>query len=247
MNQENNQKFGLWVKIFMPALGLLSEAYFPSFCVYCRENIGLEEKYLCRNCLNNIEIIKTRTCIKCGMMTKYGQNCPDCRPNSKLAGIIYLTRHEGPVKELIHWFKYEKMLGIGEMLFSLIEKGLGGYSFKKFDLISSVPLHWEKKLKRGFNQSEKLAKKVAKWQQISYLSLLKRVKDTDPQMKLKRSQRLLNLEGAFKVRKSQDISNKRILIVDDVTTTGATLEECARVFKEAGAKSVWGLVIAHGK
>ncbi len=247
MGETKSLKTPFW-RPFIKNIGWeVTEAYFPSFCVNCLAGLDIDDKYLCKNCQNQIEIVGTRTCIRCGKITKLGQYCSGCRPDMRLRGIIYLSSYDGPVKELIHWFKYDKMLGIGQVLFEIIINNLPESLFDKFDLITSVPLHWEKKLERGFNQSEIIAKKLSKRAGKPYAEMLKRVKDTKSQMKLKRSQRLTNLEGAFCLGKNMEIIGKNILIIDDVATTGATLEECGKVLKAAGAREVWGLVVAHGK
>jgi ComF family protein len=113
-------------------------------------------------------------------------------------------------------------------------------------IISFVPLHFRRKAMRGYNQSEILARLIGQKTGLKVLDLLKKAKSTTRQAELSGTKRRKNLENAFRVKKGIDIKNKKIIIVDDVMTTGSTLEECARVLKTAGAKEVWGLVIARG-
>ena len=111
-----------------------------------------------------------------------------------------------------------------------------------FDAIVPVPLHWTRKWSRGFNQSLILARSVSKSTDLPLFSVLRRVKRTKDQTHLSREERLANVRGAFRVTK--DVDGKKLLLLDDVTTTGATLEECRRVLAEAGAAQVSAAVVA---
>ena len=119
----------------------------------------------------------------------------------------------------------------------------------KESLIVPVPLHIKRKRWRGFNQAEVLASRLAEgFNLVMRAYILNRIKDTQAQTKLKRKQRLKNIKNAFKVNNEwQDkLKSTKILLVDDVATSGRTLNECARALKESGAKEVWGIVLARG-
>ena len=117
-----------------------------------------------------------------------------------------------------------------------------------FDLIVPVPMHPKKKRQRGYNQAELVAKEAARiLEKEIRTDILLKIQNTKPQILLKREERLRNLEGAFKVNDNNIIEknhNKRILLVDDVLTTGTTINTCARILKESGFSSVYALVIA---
>lgn len=232
-----NQKFAKTINYF-------KEAYFPSFCVNCGATDKMYLPYICINCHGGIKFNNSLVCYRCGKLSKNGQFCGLCRGHSELKGVLYATRYKEPISELVHYFKYNKMISIGQYLGDIMSKQLSAFAVSKDVILSAVPLNIWKKWQRGFNQSEYLAKIVSKKRHIVYIDCLKRVKATKSQMKLKRSERQENIVGAFKVKDSSKIFNKIVILIDDVCTTGATINECARVLKEAGAKEVWGLVLA---
>jgi ComF family protein len=116
---------------------------------------------------------------------------------------------------------------------------------QQYDLIVPMPLHWRKRLERGFNQSELLARFVAKRTGIPFAKSLRRRKPTDPQAGLTRAQRRTNVAGAFEVKRRQEVQGRHVLLIDDVLTTGATASACSAVLKRAGAKRVTVLTLAR--
>ena len=217
---------------------------FPKKCVGC----GEDGSWLCEKCFQKIVIIKAPFCPFCHRLTPLGQYCSRCRAKHNLSGVIIAAHYENPLKEAIHKFKFDKIKELAEPLSELmilrLEEG-----FPAGDLVLvSIPLSREREAERGFNQAQVLAKKLAEVFEIPLLVLaLKKIKDVLPQMKLKRSERLANIKGVFGLGKeSGKVKNKTVLLVDDVMTTGATLNEAARVLKKAGARRVWGLVLAKG-
>ena len=206
-------------------------------------------------------------CVNCGRLLAADNKervCGDC-----WSRIIYLNRpidiklsleriwsvavYDGVLKELIHQFKYKekKYLAnpLGKLLVDFVEKYL---KEEKFDYIVPVPLEKARQKKRGYNQAELLAWVLGEAVDKPILTdLVERRKKTKPQFGLDREERVENLSGAFEISKSGErnistIAGKTVLLLDDLATTGATLDECARVFKEAGASEVYGLVLAHG-
>ena len=109
---------------------------------------------------------------------------------------------------------------------------------ERYDGVAAVPLHWRKRWKRGFNQAELLAKQVAKHRNLPLIGPLRRKKPTEVQASLAMAGRRRNVAGAFEMRAAANVSGQRILLIDDVMTTGATASACAMVLKRAGAKSV---------
>ena len=151
---------------------------------------------------------------------------------------------------LIHNFKYKRKTSLGKRLgLRLGENLCSDQRFLDSDLLMPVPLHPARKRERGFNQSEILAEMVSERINVPLAKgILRRIKNTKDQTNLSAEQRRENVAGAFSVSHPERISGKRIILVDDVITTGATLKECAKVLKEAGAKRIVAatLVVAMG-
>ncbi len=146
-------------------------------------------------------------------------------------------------RELIHRLKYYGDEPAGRFLGSELGKVVAGFdSTPVWDAIVPVPLHWTRKWSRGFNQSAILARAVSKAAGLPILPVLRRVKRTKDQTRLSRQERLANVRGAFRVTK--EVEGKKLLLLDDVTTTGATLEECRRVLAEASASQISAAVVA---
>lgn len=121
---------------------------------------------------------------------------------------------------------------------------MSAYVTEKYDLITAVPVSKKKLWIRGYNQSRLLAEQIERLREIPYIETLKKIKDTPPQSRLGFQKRLSNVKHAFSVIDSNQISNKRILLIDDIYTTGSTVNECARVLKKAGAAYVDVLTFA---
>lgn len=225
--------------------------------------------YLCEDCIATLEISQHQFCLcKKPKLTQKGK-CPSCQAK-KLSGLYSALPYQNLlVKHLIQKFKYEPFIKelakpLSSLIinhFQLVEKPLTDFS--NFVLIP-VPLH-KKKLKwRGFNQAEEIGKELAKNMRSiqgsaeqneagsCFLSLkllnnvLIKTKETLPQVELPDKEKEENIKGVFLVKNENKIKGRKILLVDDVYTTGSTVEECARILKEAGAKEVWGIVVARG-
>jgi len=226
----------------------LIDSYFPPHCICCNSENVSHFHFICSKCLESIRDVKTTTCPECGKITDYGSYCDLCRKKAgEMKGIIYVGKHDGSLKELVHWFKYNGMLNIADLLVDLLETKFINYKFNDSTCVVPVPMNWRKKFARGFNQSEILAKKLSKRLKIKYILALKKIKYTKAQMSLKKSDRQKNILGVFKIingrRIPDQILDKTVFLVDDVMTTGSTLNECAKLLKENGAKKVIGLVV----
>ncbi len=151
--------------------------------------------------------------------------------------------YEGTLRTLIHLFKYAGMKPLVKPLGRYLERAIPVDS--GFDIVVPVPLHWRKRWKRGFNQAELLAREVAGRRGFQMVRALRRVKASDAQAGLSKTARRSNVQGAFQVRQSPTLAGQRVLLVDDVMTTGATAGACARALKRAGAKSVALLTLAR--
>lgn len=218
------------------------EIFFPKRCVDCGKQA---ERFVCYECIKKIEKIRTGTCPSCGKISQLSKYCPVCRM-PYLSGIIAAARYEaGPVKEMVHHLKYSGMAGLSEELGELIIERLLREPFKGSLAIVPVPLYRKREFSRGFNQAELIARYISKRLNISGGMALKRIKNTESQVKLSGDLRKKNLIGAFVCIDRELIAGKTVLLVDDVTTTGSTLNECAKILKQNGAKSVFGVVVAR--
>lgn len=228
---------------------ILLDLFFPRFCVYCQR----EGDYLCEDCLSILEILQYQYCLckKPQRLPEAGK-CRRCQ-NLSLNGLYFTLPYQNFfTKKLIHQFKYEPfarelakpLASIIIAYFNLLEKSLTYY--KDFILVP-VPLTKKRQRKRGFNQAEEISRELTKLFQISLITdCLFKIKETLPQVELPKSERLKSQKGVFLVKNEEKIKKRKVLLVDDVYTTGSTMEECARVLKMAGAKEVWGLAIARG-
>jgi ComF family protein len=169
--------------------------------------------------------------------------CAACR--SGLRGFdnaVCFGFYEGKLRRLIHLFKYSGMKPLARPLAGYLERaletGVPAEPARDFDAVIAVPLHWRKKWARGFNQAELLARPVARRRRLPLLNALRRRRPTEVQAGLALAGRRRNVTGAFGVRAGVDLKGKRVLLIDDVMTTGATASACASVLKRAGAASV---------
>lgn len=163
--------------------------------------------------------------------------CAACR--SGLRGFdnaVCFGFYDGSLRRLIHLFKYAGMKPLAGTLAGYLERALS--IDERFDIVVAVPLHWRKKWARGFNQAELLGRYIARHRGIPLVNALRRKRSTGVQAGLAVAGRRRNVAGAFTARPSADVKGKRILLIDDVMTTGATASACASALKRAGAASV---------
>ena len=155
--------------------------------------------------------------------------------------------YDGSLRKLIHLFKYSGMRPLGKRLAGLLCRALpdDGEVAASFDAVVPMPLHCRRRWRRGFNQSEILARLVAKSRGIPMIDVVKRVRATATQAGLTNSNRRKNVAGAFRVSRKSQVAGKRILLIDDVMTTGSTATACASAMKRAGASSVTLLTLAR--
>jgi len=208
--------------------------FFPNFCVLCNQKIHRTFYSICDNCTNEIEISNEND------LKEFFRN------NLANAGLItnYYAKYEfirdGKFQTAVHNLKYNRKSLIGIQLGIELGKELIKQNwFNEVDLIIPVPIHRIKKLSRGYNQSDYIAKGISQITQkeIDYKSL-KRIRNTPTQTHLHLQERIENVKDAFKVINKEKIKNKVILVVDDVCTTGSTVNEIARSLLNAGAKKI---------
>lgn len=208
--------------------------------------------YFCESCREDLTPIASPYCSKCGILfvSREGidHTCPEC-----LQEIRYFRKarafgvHDGSLMEAIHLFKYGKKIPLSRPLSVFARDTFFQYWDKDdIDLLVSVPLHVKRLRERGFNQAHLLIRKWAREEGIPFDGFtLFRSRWTEPQTALSRTERRENIKGAFSVRHSDIIKGRRVLLVDDVYTTGATVNECARVLIKAGAEFVDVLTVAR--
>lgn len=172
---------------------------------------------------------------------------------NSIGKILCAFDYEEGIRRAIHHLKFRDKPGnaaiLAELSLSVLKRSPEGQSLYnlqgKYDIIISVPIHFKRLQQRGYNQSELLAATLAKHTGIAlHRKVLVKSLNTPPQSTLERGERLKNLKQAFRIRHPERLSGKRILLVDDVMTTGSTLEECGRVLLEAGALQVDAFVVA---
>jgi ComF family protein len=151
--------------------------------------------------------------------------------------------HNGRLRDLIHYFKFAKMQSLGVPLGAFLRSGLP--RDQHFDFLTPMPLHASRERERGFNQAAVLAQEVSRLRHLPVVMALKRTRKTPHQSSLKGKERRRNVRGAFAVIHPDLVRDKRILLVDDVLTTGASANACALALKEAGASHVAVLALAR--
>ncbi len=224
--------------------GLL-DLVFPPRCVGC----GRAGVWFCPDCLAGVQPIPPPICRICGDRVFGADLCALCRQAPPAVdGIRSVSLHQGPVRKAILGFKYRRQRDLAPILASL----LAGYLILNplpGDLAVPVPLHPGRQRQRGYNQSILLARALAAALPGSGLTVnetaLRRVRATASQTKLDRYQRKQNVAGAFACTDGA-VNGRRVLLIDDVCTTGATLEACAVACRQAGAESVWALTVTRG-
>jgi ComF family protein len=195
----------------------------------------LEAEYFCRSC---------RTPFVDAYPLDEHDLCTVCRESlANFDSAHSFGSYEGALRKLIHLFKYGKVETLARPLADFLVRALP--LEESFDIVLAMPIHWRKRWERGFNQAELLARPIAKRYGIGLSRNLKRSRYTKPQAGLSETERRTNLKGSFLVQRPAEISGKRVLLVDDVFTTGATLRTAAEALKKAGARRVSALTLAR--
>jgi competence protein ComFC len=214
---------------------------YPPACGGC----GRRGNRWCLKCQNAADQIGNQVCSVCGTPSQTSQVCLACQGKKfPLTALRSWAFFAGPVREALHRLKYKRDMGLGEALAQPLIELYNSLDWEA-ELILPVPLSQERLKERGYNQATFLAQPIALACGVRYAShALKKIKNTPSQVGLSPKQRRENVSGAFWADQSC-IYGKRVVIVDDVMTTGATLEACGQALMAAGASDVWGLTLAR--
>ncbi len=222
---------------------------FPKKCVLCKK-IG---SFLCPDCFSHLSFDVKSLCLVCNKPSFNGITHPSCKSKYSIDGCFSALSYNKTAKKLIYNFKYKPYLTelkqvLGDLFYeSLIQnEELMRQIGNSVWYMVPIPLSKLKLRKRGYNQSEILAKELAKKLNFPIHNLLNRIRDTKTQVGLKVEERRLNIKNAFQVS-SQElvVSSENVFLVDDLVTTGSTLLEAAKVLRKAGVKKVIGLTLAR--
>lgn len=224
------------------------DTFFPVRCIGCYK----EGFWICQQCLNKIHINTEHICAVCQRnIVPDGKVCLPCKRNSPLEGLIAASNYADPlISKSIHYFKYRFIKDLHKPLAEIMIKSTSKTELQIPDIIIPVPLHSRRLRWRGFNQSLLLSQEISKnllpFSEIPIIEdALFRKRYTRPQMGIsRRKERQANISDAFEIRSPESIHGKNILLIDDVSTSGSTIFECARVLKAKGAKEVYAVVVA---
>lgn len=233
----------------MGCFSKIIDVFSPPLCPFCHNDIRREGHMLCAACESQLPSLPEKRCVGCG-----GPNdglldlCPDCiavsggRPwNIAVSAFPFF----GNVRHAIHRYKYRKAEYLAEFFGQSMAEAWRMHGSGSVDLISYIPLHWMRYLDRGYNQAGLLAAQVGKVLGLEVAVTLRRKRRTRQQARLGQTGRMANMRGVFAPRDSKLYAGCRMLLIDDVFTTGSTLSEATRVLLNAGAASVSVLTLAR--
>jgi ComF family protein len=215
--------------------------FFPPWCIGC----GREGDYLCDVCRRQLPFISPPFCDVCGRPLTVDNTCPGCiGTEAEIDGIRAPFLFGGVVRQAIHQLKYNNLKTIAPLLAGFLHDFLIENPMP-CNVLVPVPIHKKRERERGYNQSSLIARELSKMTGLPLVEncLIRKI-NTPPQVRTAgASERHKNIADAFACIKNH-LKRKHVLIIDDVSTSGATLNVCAGTLKAAGAASVWGLVIA---
>lgn len=223
------------------------------YCILCDEAIEKTDSYsLCTDCREEVKFITSRFCEKCGKPLEpmyLPQKCPDCIQN-----VHYFTKgfscveYDDKIKKLVYDLKYYKKRYLAYHMAEMMTARFVKLGWDKPDVIIPIPLHPRKERERGFNQSSLIAKYVGELIDVPVeCKIILRTRETETQNKLNKEERKENLKNAFQMIENQKFTNKKILILDDIYTTGSTIDACAKELGKAKPKEIKFMTFATGR
>jgi len=229
----------------------LRDLFYPPHCGGCGRALETDT-ILCGTCSDGAQKISGSRCHTCsqpfaGIPDFF--ECPNCRDRPfHFDCAISSYKSRGVVRELIHRFKYSRELSLGPQLGTWLAEGLADDRLLEPspDALVPVPLHPSREREREFNQAAWLASDLSRRSGLPVRDCLRRIRPTGTQTQFDRRQRMRNLRDAFALRQNAGVTGSHLLLVDDVFTTGSTLDECARVLSLGGAASIRAITVARG-
>ncbi len=224
---------------------VILDLLFPKFCLGC----GAEGAFICSICRSRIST-RAPACPVCSKRNFTGILCTGCAKKSGLRRFLAPFSYRDPLaRELVHAYKYAGVRELAALFTDEIAAFLKTYGIRpnKTFMLLPIPLHRSRLRERGFNQAELLARELGARLKLPVVPALGRKRATESQIDMESyAERRENVAGAFRISDPALVAGESIILVDDVSTSGATLAEAARVLRQAGAKTVWAMVIAKG-
>lgn len=242
------------INLLVKTKNIVLDILFPPICLNCQKYLNQPDNFICNDCYSSIQLNSSLFCHVCRL--RLAENKKICG-HSKYILAAAGNYNDQIFRNIIHYFKYESFENLTPVLAKIIFKyldflmengkfkiGKSKFGIKNFTIVS-IPLHYRRERQRGFNQSKLLADEISKKFNIKIIDCLKRTKNNNPQAKLKNNnEREKNISGCFKIINPESIKNKNILLIDDVFTSGATINEAVKILKENGARKIIALVAA---
>lgn len=229
-------------KIITRSRNFLLDVLFPPQCLNCKLPILDQSKFLCQSCFDEIELNSSLYCPVC--MARRPEGHFLCHDSDYL--LAPASRFFPPIPKLIHSFKYSGLFKVKTILSGILIAYIrhSGINVPNYS-VTYIPLHKSKQRMRGFNQAQILAENVADYFNAECLPLLERILNNKQQAKISdKFKRKENVSGCFQTINAEKIAGKNILLVDDVSTSGSTLDEASKILKKYGARKIICLVVA---
>ena len=238
------------MKLFIrKTFSFLLDTLFPKFCVNC----GEEGNYICKKCSLFISEANF-VCPTCQKASYFGKRHKNCRKLNEPDGLISVWDYDGPIKKAVHCIKYQGFFDISKEIikraiieFEKDKKRFSQFLFFLFDKetsITFVPTNPSSERRKGFDHSKILADQIAKATNKKTVNFLEKIREVKSQTGLDKKERFLNVKNSFSfIPSSEGKEIEKVIIVDDVWTSGATMKECCRILKNNGVKKVWGFTI----
>lgn len=222
--------------------GFLGSFIFPKYCCLC----NVPGSYICDRCKKyKLKVNFRDICHVCGNFTFTDKLHKECEDYTNLDYLYFFCEYNHYAKKMIEIIKYQGYFAVIDDVANIMCEYIKNREFDyKVYTITGVPSHWKKRNLRGFNQSELLAEKIAKTLCIDYIPLLQKTTHTNKQAGKRKSDRSTNLRKTFERKEGSVNVSRNVMIIDDVHTTGSTLNECSAVLKSIGVETVVGYTFA---
>lgn len=230
------------------------DIFYPKRCVICDQVLASREEYLCKHCISLPRFIGEDYCMKCGKPVKneeeYCMDCKDKKTTYLYGRSTFVYDHF--MRTSVSRFKYHGRQEYAKYYAHEMYQRFGAWmKAVKADALIPVPIHRERFRQRGFNQAESIAKELSRLSKIPVLSgFLMRIKNTLPQKELSEKERFQNLQQAFQVASCKEKLYKEmkcVIIIDDIYTTGSTIEACSQILRKWGIEKIYFLCVCIGQ